>query len=467
MPNLLFPCFTGNQVLFMIFKTLKYCMPVACIILSVLGTGCNLISDSVTQDDTIFIPDQSEKVFRIDSLFIFNTRKNYSVTFSGERFCTLAVDDSILTIENDSLYFRITCRGDTMLSIGDSTYGTALFLPGDIANWGVLLVNLKDTGNFLGNTIRARLSASEKAIIQSTELPMALPDSFKTTVVEILNSILDSTAFYFIHRKEIKKSIFYIPIIDSLNQEVNHLITASIMLDTTGEVNPVLTTYEREKLRWFYWSLFTRYIDNEFANEDIGKAFQKYPTTGRIYTFHFQQGPAEISLYQQSVTRFIEVKHTGMSQIAYLDKNGFQTLSDVTISDYPIMTDTSLNVTTFFMVPEPPFISGRDILSLLVSGKSVIAYNNMSANGADTAISYTVNFYYLLSGERVYNGKPVSMVGTVSLSAGVYKVLGFDSQRDQGYFTGWRTESNMQMVNASGKRTRYKECYYLHSDDSP
>ncbi len=91
----------------------------------------------------------------------------------------------------------------------------------------------------------------------------------------------------------------------------------------------------------------------------------------------------------------------------------------------------------------------------------------MFFGNSDTTVYYTAKFYYPLSGQGLYKGKPVSIVGTVYQSARVFKVKGFSTQRDQGYFTDWRTESNIQMVSSSGKRTRYKNCYYLKSDDSP
>lgn len=211
-----------------------------------------------------------------------------------------------------------------------------------------------------------------------------------------------------------------------------------------------------------------RYMDYEGIAVDYGKIFMRYPSVGRVYAMLFQQGFSRNNLREKEVLRFISLKRTGVSQIAYKDQYGLNTPEKTNISSYPFMCDTTWTTTQLFWWPDVPFINGKDISSLLLPGKAVLNFTGYSKDtiNSDSTWFYDLKLYYLLSGELLKNGKTNRIVGTITVTASFCKTFGDERfSMYQGYFLGWNTEIDIQATDIAGNIYRYREQRNLISDD--
>lgn len=429
--------------------------------------GCNTIPDSINQSGSWLIQHKVKKNYKVDSVFVFNRAKGYVVDFYGIHTCTLTVKDSVFS-ETDSIYRRITCLGDTILVMPDSTYGGVEFQKADVISWDSLFSRVKTEIDVIGKIIAEYLNPDDLTAIQSCQSFKDLTDSHKTSMITTLNEIVKIDDLYSRYRIDIDIDIFFLGVIDNLHKDVNRMVERNIFLDTIGTVNPNLTFFQQEELKWFNWRIFTQYLDNDIIAVDYGKQFKKYPSAGRIYTMLFQQGPSQNKLSENEIIRFIVVRSTGMYQIAYQDEYGLQIPSDKKISNYPYMCDTSWTPSPFLWWPEVPFIPGKNISSLLDPGKATLKYTSFFTDDVDSLWYYDMKFYYPLFGTQLQNGKPAHIAGIVDITFSFYKsTIYMDTSlvKDQGYFTDWNTEIEIQAIDVDEDLYKYKEKYIMKSND--
>ncbi len=453
-------------------KGFKSFLPAIPLLLIIMGESCNNIPNNTSQADPQFIQ-FTVKSYKVDSIVIFNEYVNSVINFHGTRSYTLEVNGKVESAgDNDSVYSRITNLNDTVLDINGSLNGAAEFKKEDILGWKTLQKYMKTMPylNLTAEVILNQLSEEEiKFIVDTSDTIAGLPDNYKTRIIVALNELLDSLDFYRNHKAEIENEVFILYLIDSLHKDVDRLVEKGIMLDTLGTVNPNLNYYEQETLKWFNWKVFVRYCDHEAIAVDYGKVFKRYPSVGRVYAILFQQGSSRNNLNEQEILRFISLKGTGISQLAYKDQCGYIIPKKSTIYSYPFMCDTIWTTTQFFWWPDVPFINKNDFASLLYPGKAVLNYAGFSTdtNTIDSIWSYDLKIYYPLSGELVYNGKPNRIVGSIATTIRFYKVVGFqDICKYQGFFTEWNTETVIQSMDADGNISRYREKCSLKAKDN-
>ena len=127
--------------------------------------GCNSLPDNSVKATITFSQKQVEKTFKVDSLFLFNKERGYVVDFYGihtSSLCSLSGDGYVVVAsQEDSIFKRITCVGDTILKINDSSYGLAQFRKEDVIGWDSLFSYTKDTSNLIGTFIAESLIAAE------------------------------------------------------------------------------------------------------------------------------------------------------------------------------------------------------------------------------------------------------------------------------------------------------------------
>ena len=441
----------------------------------IMGESCNNIPNDSSQADPIFIQYQSIPSFKVDSIMIFNEMVNHVVDFYGTRHCTLVVNNLIDTSFTcqDSIYSRITNLYDTIITVNGSEKGKAKFKSEDIipkAGWKTLHKFMKSIPyqNLMAKIILDQLTEKERDSILACDTLPGLSDADTAAIIRALNEIIDSLNFYQKHKADIENEIFIIFLIDSLHKEAERLVAKSIFLDTTGTVNPNLQDFQKEAIRWFNWRIFVRYMDYEGIAVDYGKIFMRYPSVGRVYAMLFQQGRSQNNLREKEVLRFISLKRTGVSQIAYKDQYGLNTPEKTNISSYPFMCDTTWTTTQLFWWPDVPFIDGKDMSSLLFPGKAVLNFTDFSVDSitGDSTWFYDLKLYYPLAGELLKDGKLTRIVGSITVVASFYKFFGFSvPSKYQGYFKEWNTEIDIQATDITGNIYRYREQRNLISDD--
>jgi hypothetical protein len=421
------------------------------------------------QPDVKFTQPVQKKTFKIDSILIFNERQDHIVNFEGTRIRTLE-DGNSITTDTSPVYSRITNLHDTILEVNGSVNGKAEFKKEDVIGWKTLLKYMKGIPytNFTAQIILNQLSEEEQKAIKACDTLTALPDTNKSTIVNTLNELLDSLDLYQKYKAEIEGEIYILYYIDSLNIEVERLVRKSIFLDTSGVVNPNLNDFQKEDIRWLNWIILVRYIDNEDNAVDRGKIFRRYPSAGRVYSMLFQQGSSQSTIHEKEILRFIMINATGSSQLAYLDKNGFNIPSKTNISSYPYMCDTTWTTTQLFWWPDVPFIDSKDMPSLLLPGTAVLKYTGFLEDTVtiDSIWSYDLKLYYPLGGELLQNGKLTRIIGTIMTTASFQKVQGIGEFFEfEGTFTSWNTEIDIQAIDDNGNISRYKEKCFLNSKD--
>lgn len=433
-------------------------------------TGCNSLPDNSVKPTITFNQKQVEKTFKVDSLFIFNKERGYVVDFSGihtSSLCSLSAEGYVVVdSQKDSIYRRITCVGDTILRINDSSYGLAQFRKDDVIGWDSLFSYTKDTSNLIGTFIAESLNATELSVIQSSQSLSQLTDVQKTSVINALNKIINNERFYAKYKAELELDIFFNNYLSSMYIEVRELVARSIFVDTLGTVKSSLSVYEKETVKWFNRRLFTYYLDNEAMALDHGKLFNRYSSAGRVYTMLFQQGPTVQSLSEDETIRFFIVRNSGMDQLAFQDKDGFQMASDNKLFDKPFMCDTSWTVSPLYRKPLILDSISNNVSSLFLPGKAVMRFTDFAVD-FDSTWSYEMKIFYPLAGTGVINGKPVRIAGTINMALGFYKTSIYDTPIDQGYFADWNTEIGIHAVGVDNSLFVYKEKFALISDDSP
>lgn len=429
----------------------------------IIGNRCNTISDNIVQTNSTFIPAIKGKFFRVDTLIIFNKREGNVVDFYGTRTCTVTVNGAVdpEATGEDSIFIRITNLGETILVIGDSTYGRAKFQKEDVINWNKLVSYIKDTSRFTGEMIVQYLSSEELESIKVFDTSTQLSDSYKTSIITALNKIIDICDFYHIYKTRIDSELSFHPrILDSLYEDVNLMIKKSIMLSTDGAVKSNLTVNEREAIKWFNWAIFTQYLDHQLLVMGSIKVFHKYSSAGIVYCMLFQQGPSQNKLNENEILRYLEIKNSGMYQLAYKDQYGIFQVSDTKIADYIFTTSTYWTVTPLFWEPNIPFIPDKEIPNLVLPGSATIELTDYSWF-LDT-MWYDIKLYYPLNGSILQNGKPLRVAGTIVLTIGFYK---FNFGGDHGTFTHWNSEINIQATSANGDIFKYIEKRFMKSDN--
>jgi len=422
------------------------------------------------QPDPQLIQNSQSKTFKIDSVLIFNETEGHVVDFAGTRIWTREAG-GIITSDSSPFYSRISNINDTVLTVNGTEYGKAEFKKEDVAGWKTLLKYMKGIPftNAIAQLILNQLSNEEKEAIAACDTLTELPDTTKATILRTLNGLLDSLGLYQRHRTAIKNDLFILHYIDSLNKEVDRLVAKTAFLDTSGTVNPECSQSLREDIRWFNWTIFIRYLDNEDNAVDFGKIFKRYPSSGRVYSMLFQQGSSQSTLREQEILRFIMINASGTTQLAYKDKYGFNTPAKTSVSSFPFMCDTSWTATQLFWWPDIPFVDSKDIASLVLPGTAVLKYKGFVTDTVtiDSIWSYDLKLYYPLGGELLQNGKPVRIIGALTVSVGFQRTLEIGEFFEfEGNLTSWNMETEVQATDVNGIITKYREHCYLNVNDS-
>ncbi len=445
------------------------CNTIGSLCLIALVTVCNRIPNNVTPNDAVLNQNLVQKSFKVDSLFIFNTKKGYTVDFSGIRICTTIINN-VPTTTMDSLYSRITCLGDTLITLNDSLYGVAEFRKADAESWDSLFAKARDTNNLIGKMIAENMDPNDLAIIKSCQSFTQLADSNKTSVINTLNNIISTDETYSRYVNAMKNEIFFNKIIAALDEDVAYMIGRSIFLDTIGTVREGISPYEKEILKWFNWRTIVEYLDNESNAVDRGKLFKRYPSAGRLYYMSFQQGLTNDFTAANEIIRFIMISSTSMSQIAYQDKSGLQIISDIKISDYPFMCDTGWTATPLLLSTHIPFLSSNDFASSFRTGKTAMRFNDyvdpyIDVTFNDSVWYYSLDTYYPLANKTMVNGNPARLAGVVTSSLGYFKSSNLEMNKFQGYFTNWNMEIVLEIKLIDEKIYKYREICLLNSKD--
>ena len=431
-------------------------------ILVLLNINCNTISEDVTVVKSEFINEINNNDFMHDTLFIFSLNNRNQVNLSGSRSCTTYVNNVISLINNDSIYRRITTLHPTILTMGDSTYGSATIKNNDIANWNELFSTVKDTARVLSKILKTYLDSNIFESIQSHSSAEQMTDLDKYNVVTSLNELLNNELLLYNYKSALNNEIQLFPeVISSLHEDILHIVNLSIFLDTLGLVKslPLMTESEKEAIRWFNRKIITHYLDNPMGINNKVKIFTRYSLTGRIYPLLFQQSTSKSMVNAKSILRFLEVKNTLMSQLAYTYENVFYSLIDyeTRVFDYMWVTDIDSAVTPLFWSPEISFIPDDKIPDLLISGDAVMELTGYSSS-KDTAY-YNFKTFYGLSGKILYNEEPLTANGSIKTITGIARFPG----KDQGYITGWSTEIWIQGQKRDGTDFKYIGHYLLKS----
>ncbi len=429
--------------------------------------GCNTIPDGVKQNSSNLIQNQVEKNYKIDTIFIFNCTKGHSADFKGNRIIKLT-ENGHTTSQTDSMYARITCLGDTILELADSTYGLVEFQMADVMLWDSLFSKIKYRNGLIGVIVSEYLNPDDLQTIDSTDSSQfsLLSVSTKKSVITALNDILNVNDLYFNYRVEIEDDVFYIPVMDSLYADILRLVGENVFLDTTGWVQSNLSFSRQEKLKWFNWRIFTKYLDNEANAVDNGKIFKKYSTVGRVYTFRIQSWSAQNEQLKSDAIRFISKRSDGLYQIAFEDASGFFTPDDNKITGFPFTCDIGWTVTPFSWFTTAPFLPTQPVTSLSVTGKATMKYSSFLID-SDTTWHYDLRLMYPISGTIMQNDEPLRIAGTYNTAFGFYKISSMYLDPHQGYFTRWDGDMEILATSVDGNIIKYRESYFLHSDDGP
>ncbi|MGD9200900.1 MAG: hypothetical protein PVI26_04990 [Chitinispirillia bacterium] len=430
-----------------------------------LNINCNLISiisDDVSVVKSEFFNEVKNYRYIHDTLFIFNLNYGNQVNLSGSRSCTTYVNNAVSLIYNDSIYRRISTSSPTLLTIGDSTYGCASIKVDDIANWDSFLSTIKDTSRVLGKIIKTYLDPNTSEAIKSYNSAVQMTALDKYNVVTTLHELLNNELLLYKYKTSLTNELKLFPeVVSSLHEDILHMVNLSIFLDTLGSAKPLnlIPESEKEAIRWFNRKIITHYLDNPTGIYSIVKIFRKYPISGRIYQLLFQQSTSKNMDSAKSILRYLEVRNSLMSQLAYTDDIGFHSLinDETRVFDYMWVTDIDSAVTPLFWNPEVIFIPDEKIPDLLISGDAVMELAGYSASN-DTAF-YNFKSFYVLSGKILYNEEPLVIIGTIKTVIGVTKFPG----NDQGYISGWNTELWLHGQKRDGTNFKYVGHYLLNA----
>ncbi len=434
--------------------------------------GCNTISDSVSKNNSSLIQNQVEKNYKIDTVFFLTGSRGHTVDFEGTLTSTLTENGSI-TSDTVPIYRRITCLGDTVLDLTDSIYGLMEFRMGDVTQWDSLFSKIKYRNGLVGVIIAEYLNPYDLQIIDSTDSSqfLLLSDSTKKSVITTLNNIVNIDDLYFNYREEIEIDVYFIPVRDSLYADILRLVGENIFLDTAGRLQSNLSSFQQEKLKWFNWRIFVRYLDSRFNAVDNKKLFNYYSTAGQVFGFLFQQGSTPADFSKNEVIRFISKRSDGLYQIAYQDEYGFSAPKDKKITGFPYVCDMGWTVAPLLWLPKTPFIETNSTPSLLNQGKATLKYTSFIIDTfsgyKDTTWYYDLKLLYPLTGTVMKNDEPVRIAGTLNTTFGFFKSSIKNRDMHRGYFTRWDTEIEILGIFKNESIIKYNETYALQSDEGP
>lgn len=452
------------------------------IVIGFLGTvilKCNSIPNSVNQINSSFTPEIKDKFDREDTLFLFQINPGHIVDFSGSRSYIYTKNGTRKEhVLAEPIYCRITSLGDTVPIINDSIYGQAQFIEKDIHNtgWATMYSCLKDTSSLVGEILSNMLSKENLEMILSIDSAKNLLDTHKVAMLCGLNNCLNEPNIYQTYHNKIKEELkYFVELLDTLKTEVNRMMDRSIMTDTLGTINEILSPFQQETLKWFNRRLFTKFFTLLALSPDGSSVFNKFSQNGRIYSFLFQQGTSALDLPNRETRRLFEVKNTndndirmGLSQIAEINDAGvfLPKNSDVAkIHRYPFETIDDWKVAPIFWQPDIPFLSLKEFSTLTTTGYATFELVKYSAD-LDT-MQYEMKCYYSIKGTITKNQKPLKVNGTIALNIGFYN-FSYPYTFEHAYFYHWHTNTSIYALDDNLDIVeQYVEKCELFSNDKP
>lgn len=449
-----------------------------CTFAFIMGSvGCNSVPTDSKIIELKFFPDQTKKYFRGDSIVIFNIQPGHVVEFSGKRKTVFHINKQLASEEiNEPYYRRITTLPDTLISVDDSVRGYAKFTLDDLIpnagyGWDVLFKYIKDTTSFMNQVLSEHIDTVVLNSIYSYQAPSQLTASDKGSLIASLNAILSDYKFYNNNMESIQTEVFVSEVQDYISVYLNLLIDAGIFIDSTGDVNPKkLSLQEKERLKWFNWFLIVWCIDNIYIAEDHGKMFNRYPSSGVIYPYKFQQGKNETSLKNSTFFRFLEMSSSGMSQLLYVNKNDVVIKPSLTtIAKFFYVTGTYWDVSDIIWIPSDiPFLSVRDFVSMVIPGKGTVEFEDFIEFDSIQQISmwyFDFKTLYTLGGYCEYNGQRLRVSGTVEITMPLVRNAENKMKTEQAYVKGLYSRIHVLGEGIDGNVFEYTEILDLQSDD--
>lgn len=449
----------------MIDKGLYFLLAVTAVVMLALSSNrCTNIIDTDGITDSSFTFD-SDNYYRVDSTWIFNTDIGFSTDFHGIKTCTTVTNSNNITIHPpDSFYGRITCINDTSFTLNDSTYGQAYIHESDFASWNMLTLYLMDSipPNMIGEILIDYMDSATLALFDTLEVG-GLTHTHKKVIIHLFNNIIETPTLYHTYHERIYDLL--IPM-EKIYTSLTYLVDCSIMLDTSGALQPdaLLSSYQRERLKWFNCILLTDYLDIKITGPlPYERIFNKALQAGRVFNMYFQQGSSPLQLNEKEILRLFDKSITSINQIGYKDKYGFSETPTSKISDFPLKTDISWTVSPFLWT-EVPYVPDDRFTELLLPGSATSSLLRVKKliTGVVSIALYSIKCYYPLSGTFIENGNINRILGTIVINIEFYKRY----NRPEAVLTRWDSDIAIERMSESGDKTRYIEKVSLETDSS-
>ncbi|MBN2037848.1 MAG: hypothetical protein JW768_13995 [Chitinispirillaceae bacterium] len=430
------------------------------------GTGCDYIPTGAVLTDTTFSRFEAQTIHRMEEFHLFNTKEfGRAFDFRGTHVCSVRVNGTLDSTAHDSVYARITCRKDTLLTINDSTYGLPLFVAADIASWktcGYHFNNYESTflGRLFHEAIDSSLFAALRTCLDSLQDPSDVPlPEYVSAVVTALNDAIADVYFFHNHREELMSAVLS----EKLDTKLDRLMTEGIFIDSSCTPKSPLTIYEKAAVQWFVRDLLSMKSVDVIPQAGMNPIFARFASSQRIHKIDFTQCSDPTRLAEKTVTRFFAFNKNGEEQIAFTEYDGSLetvtgTIEEKTLLPFPYITGMNWSVTPVFMADIPLIPAG--MTSLMVQPGRAFSYYDPNESTKDTA-RYSLRLYYPINGAYRENGVRFTFIGSVVLTF-TYNRL-FTLPYDPATVTDWNTEVFVRRSKGDGAVIETKEATTLHA----
>ncbi|KMQ52744.1 hypothetical protein CHISP_0513 [Chitinispirillum alkaliphilum] len=373
------------------------------------GVNCNWIDDGVSYSGN-FNYSRTPNNLGSEVRTIFNFEND--INFAGiTKVKTSFIDgeDTITDgLKEDSVFFKIGAKRDTILTRDGSVIGEPYLLIADTSDWSTFVTFMGHENGVMRKIIEDQLDTAEyNAIIEEISEYREITSEQKETVVEVINRAILDLNFYSLYGELFDLSLAY-------RERVEDLVVQGIFSDTSGTVSQGLNPFEKAKLQWFNLDLFREFVDygmRRTPGTPLRKVFSDNLAVYQIYSVEFEQYTQNDLIPPKKATRYLGINSFTQMQFAYRNNTGLRFTKETKLADKVFFEGKAWSVTPM-LFSENYFLPNIELCNYTVATQAV-TFKNRELSSRKNSLVYDLTMYYPIQGSTFENGEIVEFKGKI------------------------------------------------------